>query len=112
MKILTIKINEKTYTTGKITTSMSREAIRINRQAIEMAKVGKQLKEQEDIVEATESLFDMMEDLSNRKANLICNVFGNAFTANELEDSLESEEVDEMINKILTGITGIVQKNV
>ena len=62
-------------------------------------------------IAAAESLYASMIDLSDRKANLICEVYGNKFTADELDRILEQSEIDAEVNKIINGVTGIITKN-
>jgi hypothetical protein len=113
MKVLILKIDEKTYTTGKITAYLSREALKIQKETIALAKKGKEVEQSENLndIEAAEELLDKMEELYQRKSWLICEVYKNQFTTEQLEKEFSNDELGEEIEKILYGITGIVQKN-
>lgn len=113
MKILSLKINNKTYMTGKITAFLSKEALKIQKESLALAKKGQSMQqaEQDNVVEEAEELLISLEDIRARKTWLICEVYQNKFNADELEKSLDDEEIDKEINKILYGITGVIAKN-
>jgi 23S rRNA pseudoU1915 N3-methylase RlmH len=113
MKVLILNLNGKTYTTGKITAYLSRQALKIQKDALEIAKKGKEMEEKTEgiSVEETNNLLDSLEDLRNRKSWLICEMYQNKFSPDELEKFLDDDEIDSEINNILTGITGIISKN-
>jgi hypothetical protein len=113
MKVLTLKLNDITYMTGKITAYLSKEALKIQKESLELAKKGKDMRdntEGDQVNQADELLNDMMA-LRERKTWLICEVYQNKFDADLLEKNLEDEEIDQEINKILYGITGVISKN-
>lgn len=113
MKVLSLKLNDITYMTGKITAYLSKEALKIQKESLELAKKGKamqQNKESDQVNEADELLTAMMK-LRERKTWLICEVYQNKFDVDTIEKSLDDEEIDQEINKILYGITGIISKN-
>lgn len=111
MKVLMLKIGEKVYTTGKITAYLSREALKIQTDALKMAKQGQLLAADSEDVDAAGKILEDLTELRNRKSWLICQVYCNAFTMDEMEQSLDSDEIDEEINRIITGISGVVTKN-
>lgn len=113
MKVLTIKINDKTHATGKITAFYSKEAMRIQKEAISVAKLGKGFQDIDGIddVDKIEELFTRLEELKERKAWLICEIYGNKFDIESLQKELSDEEIDAEINKITNGISGIISKN-
>lgn len=111
MKVLTIKLAGKTYTTGKITAFMSKEAIKINKDALALAKRGSEFKEQDIDVDAAESLLADLEEINNRKVWLICTVYGDKFSPDDIEKELSTEEIDQEITKIIYGISGVASKN-
>lgn len=113
MKVLNLKIDGKTYTTGKITTYLSREALKIQKDSIVLAKKGKELEQSGNLddLEAAEELLDTMDELYKKKSWLICEVYKNEFTIEQLEKELSDEEIGKEVEKILYGITGVIQKN-
>ena len=111
MRILSIQINGKTFMTGKITAYLSKEALKIQRDPLELAKLGKQVQQDESNVDQISVMFDMIEDLNKRKVWIICEVYQNQFTPDELEKELSSEEIILEVNKIISGVTGIISKN-
>lgn len=110
MKTLTLKLGEKLYTSGKITAWHSREAFAINKELLAFMQQAKNLSEEMGEEEVAE-LMETMEQAKNRRANLICAIYENKFTADELEKALSDEEITEQVNGITQGIMGIVQKN-
>lgn len=109
MKTLALKLGDKTYTTSRITAYLSREAFRVNKNLFEIAKAAKMI-DQNDL-DSMEKLLQDMDDIAVQKANLICEVYGNKFTADELERNLTNQEIDEQIQKIVQGISGVIGKN-
>lgn len=112
MKTLTLKLGEKVYTSGKVTAWHSREAFALNKDMIKIAKSGKEIQESKLQEESVLIEFlEEMESVNNRKSNLICEVFGNKFTLDELEKHLDQEEISDTIKSIVNGISGVVAKN-
>lgn len=109
MKILKLKINDKTYMSGKITTYMTKEALRIQREALTIAEKAQEL-DKGDLDIAAE-LFDEIYELSDRKTWLLCEVYGDQFTPDDVERGLSPDEVDMAINMIISGASGVVEKN-
>lgn len=109
MKTLVLKLGNKTYTTSRITAYLSREAMAVNRELLEIAKTARAL--DQDDLDGAEKLLDDMDCAAIRKANLICEVYGSKFTADELERNLTNEEIDAQVNGIINGISGVVEKN-
>lgn len=109
MKTLVLKLGDKTYTTSRITAYLSREALGVNKDMLNIARTAKVV-DQADI-DAMEKLLQDMNDAAIRKANLICEVYGNKFTADELEKNLTNREIENQIQKIIEGISGVVEKN-
>lgn len=113
MKVLRLTLADKTFMTGKITAFISKEALKIQRDSIEIAKQGKEIQASEDEVniDKVENLLDKLEEIRNKKVWLVCEVYGNQFTPDELEKELSDEEIDAEVNKIMHGVSGIIQKN-
>lgn len=110
MKVLTLKLGEKTYTTGKITAYMTRKSFELSRKAIEFGKMGQQISSAADL-DTAEKLMKELEDFTMEKYAYICEVYGNKFTVDELEKELSMEEINEQINMITKRITGVLEKN-
>ena len=112
MKVLTLKLGNKTFTTGKITAFMSKEAIKINKDALRLAKIGQEIQQSdENDIDLISDMLEQLQDLSNQKAWLITKVYEDKFTVDELENNLSSEEIDDQISLIINGISGIARKN-
>ena len=109
MKTLTLKLGTKLYTTSRITAWQSREAMAVNKDLMSVARKGKELDKND--VAGIEQMMQDIEDVSIRKANLICEVFGGKFTADKLEKSLTDEEIEKCLMDIVQGISGVVEKN-
>jgi len=110
MKIITIKIEEKTYMSGKITAYLTKEAMKLQRDALELGKNAKRLPEDAD-EDATQGVFDDLVGLMDRKVWLICESYGKQFTPDDLERELTSEEIDIEVNKIISAASGVIEKN-
>jgi hypothetical protein len=114
MKVLTLKLNDKIYTTGKITAYISKQALQIQKEAIALGKLGKELENDEGIgdnLDKIDGLLDALMELKNRKGWLIKEVYGNVFTVDDIEKNLDDDEIDAEINRIIYGIAGVVSKN-
>lgn len=109
MKTLVIKLGEKTYSTSRITAYLSREAFAVNKSLLEIAKAGKTI-DQNDL-DSVQKLLQDMDDIADKKANLICEVYGNKFTVDDLERNLTNQEIDEQIKSIVQGISMVIEKN-
>lgn len=110
MKILTLKINEQNYMSGKISTFHTKEAMKIQRQALALGEQAQGLKEEINLEGAAE-IFDALLELSDKKTWLLCEVYGNKFTPDELEKALSSEEIDVAVNEIIGVVSAAIEKN-
>ena len=79
MKILSIKLGDKTFQSGKITLYLTREALKLQKDALALGDKAKNMIDDTDEVAAGE-LLDGILDLMDRKMWLICEVYGNQFT--------------------------------
>ena len=111
MKVLTLKLGDQFFSTGKITAYLSREALKVQSEAIKVAKRGQELLKDSDNVVAAEELLDDIISLRDKKAWLLCQVYSDQFTLEELERELDDEEIDTEVNRIISGISGVVTKN-
>ena len=110
MKVLILTLGEKKYTTGKITAYLTRKSFAINKMALQIAKMSETLGDEPN----TDEVFKMLEEIEQlklEKANLICEVYGNKFSVDDLEKELSDEEIDEEISRISYGISGEIEKN-
>ena len=110
VKTLTLQLGDKLYTASRITAWQSREALAINKTALELAKKAKSIGDDADENDAA-AIIDLMGEIATRRSNLICEVYSGKFTVDELEKNLTTEEIAEHMNQITFGIMGIVQKN-
>jgi len=111
MNVLSMKLLEKTYVAGKITAFASKEALKIQEDAIEIAETAKKVQENTQNISLVKELISKLEEINARKTYIICEVYNNKFTPDELENSLSLQEIDGEINKIVSGVTGIITKN-
>lgn len=111
MKVLTLRIGDKTYTTGKITAFLSKEALKIQKDAIALGKKGQDLQANSEDLDMADNLLTDMFELKERKAWLICEVYGNKFSTDILQNTFDDEEIDVEINKIIFGVAGVISKN-
>lgn len=110
MKILSIKLGDKTFQSGKITLYLTREALKLQKDALALGDKAKNMIDDTDEVAAGEML-DGILDLMDRKMWLICEVYGNQFTPEVIENVLSSEDVDLEVNKIIGVASGVIEKN-
>jgi hypothetical protein len=113
MKVLSLKIGDKTYTTSRITAYLSRKAMAINTASLTLAKEGVALRDSEEKdLDATSALMGKLTELSDMKSWFVCQVYGERFSLEELEMSLTTEEIEEEVRRITTAIFGVIEKNV
>lgn len=110
MKTLTLNLGGKLYMSGKITAWHSRQVFAINKELLALMNQAKSLSEEVDEKEIS-ALFETVESAKNRRTNLICEIYENKFTADELEKELSDDEIVDQINQIAQGVMGVVQKN-
>ena len=111
MTVLTVNVGGKTYTTSRITTGLSREAMRITEESLKHANFAKSGSETTDPESFALDLPQRTLALSDRTLNLIVRAFGYSFGIDELEDSLTNLEVNQLVNDITRGVQGIASKN-
>lgn len=111
MNVLTMQISGRTVAAGKVTAGLSREALKIQADAIKIARTGTNIIQTPDNLDNIVGMMDDLLALKDRKAWLLCKVYGDQFTLDELESSLTELEIDAEINRIISGIAGIITKN-
>lgn len=111
MQILSLKVGDTTYTTGRATAYLARKALEINRKTIEMAKKATEIKGGGADLDAVDSLMAQMEELSNLKSWIVCQIYGEKFTVEQLENSLTAEELTAEVQRVTQAIMGIIPKN-
>ena len=109
MKTLELKLGDKVYTTSRIVARLTREAFALNKDSLHVARMAKNMDKND--LDGMDLMLQDMADIAVRKDNLICEVYGDKFTADEVRDNLTDQEINEQIEKIVKGITGVVQKN-
>jgi 23S rRNA pseudoU1915 N3-methylase RlmH len=110
MKLLSITLGENKYMSGKITAYLTREALKLQRDALGLGDQVRAMTESANEAEAQEVL-DAVVGLMDRKVWLICEAYGNKFTPDELEKTLASEEIDQEVNRIINVASGVIEKN-
>lgn len=108
MKTLTIQLGEKIYTSGKITAWFTKECMSLNRELMEFSKTAQS---GETDIDGAAGILEKMQEFMNRKVNLICEAYGNKFTADEVLKNLTTEEIEEQITQIAYSVQGVVAKN-
>ena len=111
--LLTIKIGNKKFTASGLTAGLTREAFQINRDALDLARVGTAIQsaaDEKDYDKVAEIL-DKTLEIRDRKSTLICKVYGDKFTVDELEYALTDAQIDEQMNGIMAGINRTIAKN-
>lgn len=113
MKVLNIDINGEKFLSNKISAFHSREARKIQKDSILLAKKGRALTKgiEGDGMDETDEIMSILDDLANRKACLICEIYGNKFTSDDLEKHLSDGEIDAAINSILFAVDQTLSKN-
>jgi hypothetical protein len=134
MDILTLQLGEKTYSTGRFPAYLAREIMRIQAQQIEIAKTqdtlgqsqrrlagitaaapGTATDEIETIAKSisatAEAVLKVEQDIYDRLLWVICETYGNQFSADELDHTLSRKEIAEQIRMIAAATAGIFEKN-
>lgn len=110
MKIIKLEIAGKTYMSGKITTYLTKQALRLQKDALEYATTAMKAMDRTNI-EAASKLTDELMELQDRKVWVLCEAFGNQFTVDDVEKNLDQEEVDSVINQIIGAVGATIEKN-
>ena len=109
MRILSIKLGEETYKSGKISLFLTKEALRVQKEALDVAKRAEEM-DMNDIDSALEIL-DELTAISDKKVWLLCEAYGNKFTADKLERVLDAEEIDAALNQLIGRTSQVIEKN-
>ena len=113
MLIRSLKIGDKTYTTGKITAYISRKALEINTESLAITKAGSALKDSEgDRYEELESYLRRLAELRTSRSWLVCEAYEKQFTIEELENGLSVGEIEAEVLGIVHGVSSVIEKNV
>ena len=111
MQVLSLKVGDTTCTTGRASAYLARKALEINRKTIEMAKKAEAIRESGADLEAVDGLMTQMAELNDLKSWLVCQVYGEKFTVEQLENSLTAEELTAEVQRVTNAIMGIIPKN-
>ena len=111
MQVLSLKVGDTTYTTGRASAFLARKALEINRKTIDMAKKAGEIKENGADLDAVDGLMAQMSELNDLKSWLICAVYGDKFTVEQLEKALTAEEMTAEVQRVTSAIMGIIPKN-
>jgi hypothetical protein len=111
MQILKIKIKGKTFQAGKISSFLSKQVMGIQKDALAMMKKVKAMDQDNIDEDQAEELFAFAEGIHDRKVFVICEVYQNQFSAEEVEKEFSNAEIDAELNKISNGINGVITKN-
>lgn len=97
-----ITINGTTYQSGKITATMSMDAMELNMQALDAAAGAEALRANPAAEGASDLLRALYKNMTE-KAELICEVFDHAFTAEDLLNNITPAEMNGLLNAIVKG---------
>jgi multidrug resistance efflux pump len=111
MTTLKIKLGDKTYMSGKITMYHTREALKLQRDSLALAKKAEAIQSAGTDVDSADELLSAMFDLVDRKSLLVCEVYGQKFAVDELEQSLTNVEIDAAVTQIISSVSGAIAKN-
>jgi hypothetical protein len=109
MKVLSLELGGKTYTTTRITTYMSKQAMQISKDVIAFRKFGEEMQSTRASADDAWRLTQKAIEICRQKAHLICEVYG--VSVDELEKALTNEKINEEIIKIQAGIKDRIMKN-
>ncbi len=111
MQVLMLKLGEKAYTTGRANAFLARKSLELSQKSIEMAKKARDMAERGNDLDAISGLMQEMAEINDSKSWLICAIYGDKFTIEELEMSLTMEEINAEVNRISKAIMGVIPKN-
>lgn len=111
MKVMILKVGDKKYTTSRVTAYISRQAMKISKESIELAKAAKGISTEETDLDAIQDLLEKLAELKTQKAWLVCQVYGDKFGVEDLEKEYTDDEIATEVQRITNGIYGIVSKN-
>ena len=97
-----ITIKGVEHESGKITASMTRRALMLNVEALDAAAAAEKLKQTMDATDASE-LLALIGTNVDEKAALVCDVFGGAFSREELLDEISNAELNGLVQQIASG---------
>lgn len=107
MKSLTLKLNDKIYTSVMIGPFLIEGALKIYQDVRNLqAKIFEDTKGRKREAADAEMLAEAY-DITDRKIRLICEAYGNQFTPDELERSLTDYEIGVEISKIINCASGL-----
>ncbi|GIO36878.1 hypothetical protein J41TS12_17390 [Paenibacillus antibioticophila] len=107
-----IKLGSKSYSVTGIPASVSREAMKINRDALELAKMEEEIQQvsQDGDYDKLAEIMDKLIEIKDRKAALICKVYGDKFDLDMLLDNASDADIDQQINMITSRIGNMIAK--
>ena len=97
-----ITIKGKEHESGKITAAMTRRALMLNVEALDAAAAAEKLKQTKDATDASELLALIGTNL-DEKAALVRDVFGGAFSREDLLDEVSNAELNGLVQQIASG---------
>ena len=98
---MTLELYGKTYNSGKLTAAITREALNLTIETLELADQAKPKQGKDrDFAEASK-LMQRMQELLDRKTALICRAFDGQFTADELLEWASAAEINDVISQLV-----------
>ena len=111
MNLLSITVGGQKYMSSKLTMSLTREAMKINRDALALAEKIKDVDPTAMDLDSSLDMLNQLEDQMDRKVLLICRVYGDKFSVSDLESEFTQAEIDLEINRIIQAASGVISKN-
>lgn len=99
MKTITASIGGKTYTATAITTAAARETVRLMEELDAVSRATQALGAESGAAEIS-AVVRARLDCTERETALICRVFRDAFTPDDVENSLTRAELDALTARI------------
>lgn len=99
MRIITVKIDGKTYAAAALSTGVAREAVRTMEELDSVRRLALKLGEESGPAEILASVRARLR-CEDREIALICRVFGGAFTPDALSDNLSRADLDALTAQI------------
>lgn len=119
---MNITINKKTYVSKPLTMSITRDALKIYQESIDLLEMQHKLKDiklapdidAESTLSAAKQISLGLEksvELQERKCELLVRIYSHQFTLDDLYDNLTPSELENEFAKVIQNINGVVEKN-
>lgn len=110
MNTITTRIRGKTYTAAALTTAAARETIRVMEELDAVRRRALALGEESGAAEISAAVLARLR-CAERETALICRVFGDRFTPDDVEDSLTRAELDALTAEISAAVAALAAEH-